>query len=419
MRDAQSLLDQVIVFAGKTIGEAEVRAALGVADRSVLYRVTEAILAPRSGALPQRRRRAAPLRLRGRRGSAATWCGSCGNLTVAALFQRSAPAHRPPGRRGAGDDAPGGAASRRTICSGSSGSRRTAPRRYGSRMLPELVLEMTLVKMATMPDAAPVERSDRAPRGDGAAARARRRWRPRPPDVRRASRARAAARAGRTASAPAPSTARRGRRCRGRRPRARAASAATPRRRRRRATRGVRRPAVGWEALLAAAQAKVSLKVYARRQPAARGERRTCCTSASRTSFANARSASPSSLASLQEIAMRCYGGARRDRGERREAAGARSSRCRMAAEERAPARALRARPSQRERCAPALDILGGEVTDVRPRSRGRERMSLGDHRQPHEAGAAAPGAARPGAGRRRPSHRRGVRRRRHGARWS
>src|SRR3954454_23632134 len=44
LRDAQSLLDQVIVFAGKTIGEAEVRGALGVADRRVLHEVTDAIL---------------------------------------------------------------------------------------------------------------------------------------------------------------------------------------------------------------------------------------------------------------------------------------------------------------------------------------------------------------------------------------
>src|SRR6185295_2362076 len=44
MRDAQSLLDQVIVFAGKTLGEAEVQGALGVADRTILHRVTEAIL---------------------------------------------------------------------------------------------------------------------------------------------------------------------------------------------------------------------------------------------------------------------------------------------------------------------------------------------------------------------------------------
>ena len=105
MRDAQSLLDQVIVFAGKTIGEAEVRAALGVADRSVLYRMTEAVLDARSGNLPAHRRRAAPLRLRGRPvlarpGPSAPAPDGRGTL------QRPGPPHRPSGHRGARDDAP-------------------------------------------------------------------------------------------------------------------------------------------------------------------------------------------------------------------------------------------------------------------------------------------------------------------------
>jgi len=77
MRDAQSLLDQVIVFAGKTLGESEVRAALGVADRSVLYRVTEAIL----GRDPARCLQAVDeLHRYGYESvnSAATWCASSG-----------------------------------------------------------------------------------------------------------------------------------------------------------------------------------------------------------------------------------------------------------------------------------------------------------------------------------------------------
>ncbi|HVO27847.1 MAG TPA: DNA polymerase III subunit gamma/tau [Candidatus Margulisiibacteriota bacterium] len=44
MRDAQSLLDQVIAFAGKTVRDADVVAALGLADRKLLYAVAEAIV---------------------------------------------------------------------------------------------------------------------------------------------------------------------------------------------------------------------------------------------------------------------------------------------------------------------------------------------------------------------------------------
>lgn len=44
MRDAQSLLDQVIAFAGKTIRDEDVLAALGLADRKLLYAAAEAIL---------------------------------------------------------------------------------------------------------------------------------------------------------------------------------------------------------------------------------------------------------------------------------------------------------------------------------------------------------------------------------------
>jgi len=44
MRDAQSLLDQVIAFAGKTVRDEDVVAALGLADRKLLYAVAEAIV---------------------------------------------------------------------------------------------------------------------------------------------------------------------------------------------------------------------------------------------------------------------------------------------------------------------------------------------------------------------------------------
>ncbi len=44
MRDAQSLFDQVIAFAGKTVRDEDVVAALGLADRKVLYAVGDAIV---------------------------------------------------------------------------------------------------------------------------------------------------------------------------------------------------------------------------------------------------------------------------------------------------------------------------------------------------------------------------------------
>jgi DNA polymerase III subunit gamma/tau len=44
MRDAQSLFDQVIAFAGKTIRDEDVLGALGLADRKLLYGTAEAIL---------------------------------------------------------------------------------------------------------------------------------------------------------------------------------------------------------------------------------------------------------------------------------------------------------------------------------------------------------------------------------------
>jgi DNA polymerase-3 subunit gamma/tau len=44
MRDAQSLLDQVIAFAGKKIGDEDVVNALGVADRKLLFAVADAVV---------------------------------------------------------------------------------------------------------------------------------------------------------------------------------------------------------------------------------------------------------------------------------------------------------------------------------------------------------------------------------------
>jgi len=44
MRDAQSLFDQVIAFAGKTVSDEDVVTALGLADRKMLYAVAEALV---------------------------------------------------------------------------------------------------------------------------------------------------------------------------------------------------------------------------------------------------------------------------------------------------------------------------------------------------------------------------------------
>src|SRR6185295_2003151 len=44
MRDAQSLFDQVIAYAGKTVRDEDVVSALGLADRKVLYAVGDAIV---------------------------------------------------------------------------------------------------------------------------------------------------------------------------------------------------------------------------------------------------------------------------------------------------------------------------------------------------------------------------------------
>jgi DNA polymerase-3 subunit gamma/tau len=57
MRDAQSALDQVIAFAGQTIGEDDVAAVLGLVGRDLLFEIVEAVIeedAPRAFALADR-----------------------------------------------------------------------------------------------------------------------------------------------------------------------------------------------------------------------------------------------------------------------------------------------------------------------------------------------------------------------------
>ncbi|MCK6556359.1 DNA polymerase III subunit gamma/tau [Candidatus Binatia bacterium] len=50
MRDAQSLFDQVIAYAGNTVGDADIGAALGVADRKLLLNTADALLTHDAGA---------------------------------------------------------------------------------------------------------------------------------------------------------------------------------------------------------------------------------------------------------------------------------------------------------------------------------------------------------------------------------
>src|SRR5436190_1303253 len=45
LRDAESLIDQVVAWSGGTVNEQVVREALGVADRQALFRVVETVLA--------------------------------------------------------------------------------------------------------------------------------------------------------------------------------------------------------------------------------------------------------------------------------------------------------------------------------------------------------------------------------------
>ncbi len=155
MRDAQSLLDQVIVFGGKTIGETDVQSALGIADRTILHRVTDAILrrdpAPCLRAVEELYRYGYEV---------PRFCRDLvqqvRNLTVAALFDDTTmladlPDHEVQETMRQAKLRPADDLQRlfRVAQVGTEEVRKSA--------LPKLVLEMTLVKMATMPDAAPVE----------------------------------------------------------------------------------------------------------------------------------------------------------------------------------------------------------------------------------------------------------------------
>jgi DNA polymerase-3 subunit gamma/tau len=369
MRDAQSLLDQAIVFTGKALTEADVQSALGVADRTILHKVTDAILArdpaPCLRAVDELYRYGYEV---------PRFCRDLvqqmRNLTVAALFGDATmladlPDHEVTetlrqAKLRASDDLQ---RLFRVAQAGTEEVRKSA--------VPKLVLEMTLVKMATMPDAPPVEEllgrleeMERRLAGGGGEPPAGR-----GPDGR--SRAAAPSRASAGAGAPLRSEA----------PASVASvtpasvlagasvtegtsgtSAAS--------TSGT--PAVaasasgsGWTAFLAAAQAKVSLRMSLL-------DSRPIEESAERLHIGLATELAERALRSemtvLTELAARAYGGPRRvELSVVRPA----SSAAPVTAAARTRELTDRARSSPTVKSA--VEILGGEITDVRPRSRGGE----------------------------------------------
>ncbi len=359
MRDAQSLLDQVIVFAGKTIGEAEVRGALGVADRSVLYRVTEAILGKNPAgcltAVDELHRygyevgqfmRDLVRQLR--------------HLTVAALFNDPALLTDLP-------DAEVQETMRQSTLRSADDLQRLFRLAQGSveeirkGVLPTVLLEMTLVKMATLPEGVPVdqlivrlEAMERRLAGGGSEppTRSGERIAPTPPRPATAPPAAPIRPATGAPSAPPP-------------PRA-AAGPATP--------SPAPTPAApaaigaGWTGFIAAAQTKISLKVYlAGSRPL--DETDEVLHIGVDNELAVRALKDPDNLAVLQDLALRSYGGARRVLVSVAKAP-AEEIALRQAAED-ARRREISERAERSVSVRAAIDILGGEVTEVRPRSRG------------------------------------------------
>jgi len=363
MRDAQSLLDQVIVFAGRTIGEADVRAALGVADRALLHQVTEAILvrdAPRClRALDELHRHGYEVQ---------QFCRDLvrqvRNLTVAALFgDRTLLGDLPDNEV---DETLRQAVLRpaedlqrlfRLAQEGAEEARRS--------QLPALVLEMAVVKMATMPDAPPVgdliarlEDMERRLHGAGGEP--------------------SGGRGGGTSPARGPAT--------GGRPatgsfRAAAAEAARPA-----APAAAARPvpaapvpvsdgeaarpgaSSAWTELLEAVSERVGLKMYlAGSRPLEEGP--DVLHIGVENALAERGLLDRDNLAALQEIAARCYAGVGRIKvSVVKPTADALAAR---AAAEESRRRALAERANASPAVRAAVDVLGGEVTNVRVRSRG------------------------------------------------
>lgn len=380
MRDAQSLLDQVIVFAGKTLTESDVQGALGVADRTILHRVTDAILrrdpAPCLRAVEELYRYGYEV---------PRFCRDLvqqvRNLTVAALFAdptmlADLPDHEVQETMRQAVLRPAEDMQRlfRVAQVGTEEVRKSA--------LPKLVLEMTLVKMATMPDASPVEdllaRLEEMERrlagggGEPPAGRGPESRRPSAP-VRGAT-APVRVDAASVPRAPAPPTA--------------SASAAAPARTVTPRALAVDDVAVpkddvppqvdgvatgpapdagsGWQGFLAAAQATRGLRMFLLgSEPIEETDDRLHVGVANELAEQTLRR----EIAVLGDLAAHAYGGPRRIELSVLRAAAASAPSVSPAARTRELAERARSSPTVRS----AVDILGGEVTDVRPRSRGGE----------------------------------------------
>jgi DNA polymerase-3 subunit gamma/tau len=363
MRDAQSLLDQVIVFAGTKIGESEVRAALGVADRSVLYRVTGAILARDPATCLQ-----AVDELHRYGYEVGQFCRDLvrqlRHLTVAALFKDPALLTDLP-------DAEVQETMRQAALRSGDDLQRlfrlatTATEEIRKSILPGVVLEMTLVKMATMPDAAPID--DVLARLEGMERRlAAGSDPPGPRGGERAAsmapppRAPVAATSSPQPTAPAPA--------RPAAPAPRPSRAETPPASVAAAPVAPAPNGSGWTAFLAAAQAKITLRVYLNGSRLLEESADVLHIGVENEMFQNALR-TPDSLAVLQEIATRCYGGPRKVQVSVAKASSEEIA-IRLAADE-ARRREVTERAERSASVRAAVDILGGEVTEVRPRSRG------------------------------------------------
>jgi DNA polymerase-3 subunit gamma/tau len=372
MRDAQSLLDQVIVFAGKTLGAAEVRAALGVADRAVLYRVTDAILVRDPARCLQ-----AVDELHRYGYEVGQFCRDLvrqfRHLTVAALFRDPALLTDLP-------DTEVQETMRQSALRSSDELQRlfrvaqAGAEEIRRSVLPTVVLEMTLVKLATLPDAAPVEHliarleamerrlssgggepTERgAPLGAGSRVAPAAPTRSTPSAVAAPPPTAAPAivtRAPRSAPTACPAS-----------PPPRAATAVVPE------APASGRGTLGWAGFIAAAQSKISLKVYLNgSRPLEESDELLHIGVENELALRALKD--PDSMAILQELATRSYGGVRRVQVSVAKPP-AEEIAMRMAADD-ARRREFSERAERSVSVRSAIDILGGEVTDVRPRSRG------------------------------------------------
>jgi DNA polymerase-3 subunit gamma/tau len=155
LRDSQSLLEQVVAFAGTTVGDQDLRDILGVADRTVLYDMAEAIVDRQPGRCLELVEQLYRFGYDARR-----FCRDLlehlRNLTVAKLF----------GDEHLRADVPPGEIERVRL----QAERRTAEdlqrlfrimlqgdEEIGRSLHPKLVLEMTLVRLATLEALVPID----------------------------------------------------------------------------------------------------------------------------------------------------------------------------------------------------------------------------------------------------------------------